>query len=257
MLESRKSDMLDFVYMKNTGLCVVIPVYNEEIDLPVNIPKLLSFLEKKMSSHEWEIVIADNASTDKTPEIAQEFAKDKRIKYLRLEKKGRGRALRKAWNTSGKRILSYMDIDLSSDLSCFLKLVKSIENGADIAIGSRLAKGAKVVGRTPVREIMSRGYSLLFRSLFRTKFKDAQCGFKAIKKNVWDKLEPVIEDKYWFFDTELLIISQKAGFIISEVPIVWRDDPDSTVKVAKTAWGDVKGLYRLFVEMPWKKLKKK
>lgn len=255
MLESRKSDMLDFVYMKNTGLCVVIPVYNEEIDLPLNIPKLLSFLEKKMSSYDWEIIIADNASTDKTPEIAREFTKNKRIKYLRLEQKGRGRAIRKAWNTSDKRILSYMDVDLSSDLSYFLKLIKSLENGADIAIGSRLAEGAKVIGRTLIREIMSRGYSLLFRSLFWTEFKDAQCGFKAIKKDVWDKLEPVIKDRHWFFDTELLIISQKAGFVITEVPIVWRDNPNSTVKVAKTAWGDIKGLCRLFVKMPWKKLK--
>ena len=247
--------MLDFVYMKNSGLCVVIPVYNEEIDLPLNIPKLLLFLEKKMSVYDWEIVIADNASTDKTPKIAQEFAKDKRVKYLRLEKKGRGRALKKAWNNSDKRILSYMDVDFSSDLSYFSKLIESIENGADIAIGSRLAKGARVIGRTPVREIMSRGYSLLFRSIFWTKFKDAQCGFKAIKKDVWDKLEPIIKDTHWFFDTELLIISQKAGYVVSEVPIVWRDDPNSTVKVAKTAWGDIKGLLRLFIERPWRKLK--
>lgn len=255
MLESRKSDMLDFVYMKKIGLCVVVPVYNEEKDLPVNVPRLKSFMEETMSPYDWEIVIADNASTDKTPKIARDFAKDKRIKYLRLEQKGRGRALKKAWSLSKKEILSYMDVDLSSDLSYFLKLIKSIENGADIAIGSRLAKGARVIGRTPIRETMSRGYSFLFRSLFRTKFKDAQCGFKAIKKDVWDKLEPVVKDTRWFFDSELLIVGEKAGFTVYEVPIVWKDDPNSTVKVAKTAWGDIKGLLRLFIERPWKKLK--
>jgi len=255
MLESRKLVMLDFVYMEKTGLCVVVPVYNEEKDLPVNIPKLLSFLEKNMSSYDWEIVIADNASTDKTPEVAKNLARGERIKYLRLEQKGRGRALKKAWSQSKKELLSYMDVDLSSDILYFPKLIKALENGVDIAIGSRLAKGAKVFGRTLIREIMSRGYSFLFRSLFRTKFKDAQCGFKAIKKDVWDKLEAVVCDPHWFFDTELLIIAQKAGFAISEVPIVWTDNPSSTVKVAKTAWGDIKGLCRLLIGMPWKKLK--
>lgn len=255
MLESRKLVMLDFVYMEKTGLCVVVPVYNEEKDLPVNIPKLLSFLEEYMSFYDWEIVIADNASTDKTPEVAKNLSAGERIKYLRIEQKGRGRALKKAWSQSKKELLSYMDVDLSSDISYFPKLIKALEAGADIAIGSRLVKGARVFGRTPTREIMSRGYSFLFRTLFRTKFKDAQCGFKAIKKDVWDKLEPVVYDTHWFFDTELLIIAQKAGFAISETPIVWRDDPSSTVKVAKTAWGDIKGLCRLLIEMPWKKLK--
>lgn len=255
MLESRKLVMLDFVYMEKTGLCVVVPVCNEEKDLPLNIPRLEAFLKEKMSSYDWEIVIADNASTDKTPEIAKNLSAEERIRYLRLEQKGRGRALKKAWSQSKKELLSYMDIDLSSDILYFPKLIKALENGADIAIGSRLAKGAKVFGRTLIREIMSRGYSFLFRSLFRTKFRDAQCGFKAIKKDVWDKLEPVVCDTHWFFDTELLITAQKAGFIVSEIPIVWRDNPNSTVKVAKTAWGDIKGLCRLLTEMPWKKLK--
>ena len=244
--------MLDFVCMKKTGLCVVVPVYNEEKDLPVNIPRLEALLEEKMSSYDWEIIIADNASTDKTPEIAKNLSREERIKYLRLEQKGRGRALKKAWSLSKKEFLSYMDIDLSSDLSYFPRLIKSLETGADIAVGSRLAKGAKVSGRPLVREIMSRGYSLLFRSLFGTKFKDAQCGFKAIKKEVWDKLEPVLKDTHWFFDSELLIVGEKTGFTVFEIPIVWRDDPSSTVKVAKTAWGDIKGLCRLFIKRPWK-----
>lgn len=247
--------MLDFEYMQKTGLCVVIPVYNEQKDLPINVPKVKSFLEEEMSTYDWEIVIADNASTDNTPEVAKDLSKNEKIKYLRLEQKGRGRALKRAWDQSRKGILSYMDVDLSSDLSYFLKLIRSLESGADIAIGSRLAKGAKVHGRTLIREIMSRSYSLLFRSLFRTKFKDAQCGFKAIKKDVWDKIGSVIKDTQWFFDSELLIVAQKAGFVISEIPIVWKDDPNSTVKVAKTAWGDIKGLFRLFIGTPWKKLK--
>src|SRR3972149_6096478 len=188
-------------------LTVVVPVFNEEVDLPKNLPKLASFLARKMPGYDWEIVIADNASSDKTPEIAREIAgNNKRIKYLRLAKKGRGLALKTAWAKSTSELLSYMDIDLSSDLEYFPKLIGALEKNADIAIGSRLAPGAKVHGRTLMREIMSRGYSLLFRTLFWTSFRDAQCGFKAIKKPVAEKILPLINDTGWFFDSELLII---------------------------------------------------
>lgn len=238
-----------------TALTVVVPVFNEEVDLPKNIPTLRAFLKEKMPDYDWEIVVVDNASTDKTPEIGKKLAKDGRIKYLRLEKRGRGRALKHAWERSKSAILSYMDVDLSSDLAYFPKIIKAVETGADIAIGSRLAPGAKVHGRTLIREIMSRGYSFLFRSLFWTSFRDAQCGFKAIKNSVAKKVLRGVEDTGWFFDSELLIIAEKAGFKISELPIVWRDDPGSTVKVAKTAWGDIEGLLRLLITRPWKRIK--
>lgn len=247
--------MLDFKRMTKT-LTIVVPVYNEEKDLPKNLPKLTSFLAEKMAKYDWEIVIADNASTDATPEIGRDLAKnDKRVKYLRLTQKGRGLALKTAWVKSKSDYLTYMDIDLSSDLAFFPKLISALEVGADIAIGSRLSPGAKVYGRTLMREVMSRGYSLLFRVLFLTSFRDAQCGFKAIKKSAATRVLKLIQDNGWFFDSELLIIAEKAGMKITEVPIVWRDDPASTVKVAKTAWGDIKGLFRLWTQKPWKKLK--
>jgi len=240
--------------MKEKTLDVVVPVYNEEDDLPVNIPRLKAFLEQKMSKYDWEIVIVDNASTDQTPRIGEALSREGNIKYLQLDQKGRGNALKKAWDTSKANYLAYMDIDLSSDITYFPRLIGSLEAGSDIAIGSRLASGARVYGRPFVREMMSRGYSLLFRTLFRTSFKDAQCGFKAVKKVVWAKLSPLVKDKDWFFDSEVLIIADKAGFKITEIPIEWRDDPRSTVKVAKTAFGDIKGLFGLFREKPWKKL---
>lgn len=241
--------------MQKKSITVVVPVYNEEKDLPLNIPKLFSFLERNMLSHDWEIVIADNASTDKTSEIGKRLAKKSGIKYLRLAQKGRGRALKTAWNASKSDILAYMDVDLSSDLSFFPRLIGALEAGADIAIGSRLVAGSKVYGRPLLREIMSRGYSLLFRIVFLTSFSDAQCGFKAVKKEVWDRISSAVTDTGWFFDSELLIIADKAGFEITEIPVTWRDDPASTVKVAKTAWGDIKGLARLFFTRPWKKLR--
>lgn len=238
-------------------LSVCIPVFNEEIDLPKNLPKLMSFLAEKMGNYTWEVIIIDNASTDDTANIGKNFAKkNPRIKYLRLVKKGRGRALKLAWSKSKSDLLAYMDIDLSSDLDSFPKLISSLEGGADIAIGSRLAPGAKVYGRTFTRELMSRGYSLLFRTLFWTSFRDAQCGFKAIRRSTAEILLDVVKDNGWFFDSELLIIAEKAGMKIKEVPIIWRDDPASTVKVAKTAWGDINGLFRLMSEKPWKAIRK-
>jgi len=239
------------------SITIVIPVYNEELDIPKNVPKLRDFMAEKMQSYDWKIVIADNASTDKTREVSKKLTRHKNIDYVRLEEKGRGRALKSVWEKSNTYFLAYMDVDLSSDISYFPKLIESLESGASLAIGSRLAPGAKVYGRTPFREIMSRGYSFLFRSLFWTSFRDAQCGFKAIRKSAANKILPLVKDNGWFFDSELLIIADKAGFNIEEVPILWRDDPASTVKVAKTAWGDIEGLLRIFIKRPWRKLKRK
>ena len=91
-------------------------------------------------------------------------------------------ALRTAWLESKADVVSYMDVDLSSNLEFFPALLSAIENNSDIAIGSRLARGSNVVGRTLLREIMSRGYNLLIKAFFSVSFKDAQCGFKAVKK---------------------------------------------------------------------------
>lgn len=241
--------------MSKKKLLVAIPVYNEEKDLPKNIPLLNSYLASSLDDLDWEIVIVDNASTDQTPEIGRKLAAESGVSYVRLPEKGRGGALSYVWERSGADYLSYMDVDLSSDFEYFPKLIEQLKTGADVAIGSRLAKGATVYGRPFLREIMSRGYSFLFRVLFATSFLDAQCGFKAIKNSVAKKVLPLVSDREWFFDSELLIICDKAGYKIAEVPITWRDDPASTVKVAKTAWGDIKGLVRLFMTRPWERVK--
>lgn len=244
--------------MLKQKLEIVIPVYNEEIDLPKNIPILHAFLKKEMSQYDWKILIADNGpSKDKTPQVSKKLENEYReVLYINIPKPGRGGALKEVWLNSKANYLSYMDVDLSSDLKFFPSLIKALEGGNDIAIGSRLAVGSKVHGRTVTREIMSRGYNLLMKIFFWVKFHDAQCGFKAITNDAAKKILPVIEDKGWFFDSEVLIIGEKAGFKIAEVPIIWHDDPASTVKVAKTAWGDIKGLVRLLRNTPWKRIKK-
>ena len=149
-----------------------------------------------------------------------------------------------------------MDVDLSSNLEFFPALLSAIENNSDVAIGSRLARGSNVVGRTLLREIMSRGYNLLIKVFFSVSFRDAQCGFKAVKKNVFKILEPLIENDNWFFDSEMLILAEKSGYKVAEIPISWHDDPSSTVKVARTASEDFEGLLRLWRSKPWLKLKK-
>lgn len=244
---------------KKATLSVVIPVYNEEEDLPRNIPVLHEFLTQNFSGYSWEIVIADNGpSRDRTAIVGKELSKRLgNLHYVLVPRPGRGGALKEIWLASKADILCYMDIDLSSDLTYLPKLIQSLEKGADIAIGSRLKKGGKVYGRTFAREIMSRGYNMMIKFMFWTSFADAQCGFKAVRKGVAQKILPFIKDTAWFFDSELLIVGEKSGFKIAEIPIVWKDDPKSTVKVAKTAWGDIKGLMRLFVTRPWRKLKNK
>ncbi|MGC8787469.1 MAG: dolichyl-phosphate beta-glucosyltransferase [Anaerolineae bacterium] len=225
---------------------VVIPVYNEEKDLERSIHTLRQFLHEHVD-YDWRIVIADNASKDRTLEIAQELSQryPGEVTYIHLDQKGRGRALRKAWTESDADILSYMDVDLSTDLSAFPPLINSlIDSEYDVAIGSRLKKGAQVQ-RGLKREIISRIYNLMIKVMFFNKFSDAQCGFKAVTRRAVREIVPLIKDQAWFFDSELLLLAERLGYKIYEVPVKWRDDPDSRVNIVNTAWEDIKGLFRV------------
>ena len=226
---------------------VVIPVLNEERALPVCVDTLLQFLANS-SPYPFRIVVADNGSTDRTPEIAESLSQENwpRVAWSRLEIRGRGRALRKAWLESDADILTYMDVDLSTDLAAFPPLVRAIgEEGFDLAVGSRLMKGASVSKRTLKREITSRSYNTIIKAAFFTRFSDAQCGFKAISSSAAQALIPKVQDQGWFFDSELLILAEKGGYRIKDIPVRWVDDPDTRVRVVKTAVDDLKGLYRL------------
>ncbi len=227
---------------------VVVPVYNEEKALPESISALCDYLTAYFP-YQWSVVIADNASSDTTPIVARELAaRYPRVSVLRLEEKGRGRALKAAWSASGADIVAYMDVDLSTNLWSFLPLVAPLATGhSDVAIGSRLLKGATVT-RQWRRELISRCYNLLIKALFRNRFSDAQCGFKALKRSAALELLPHVEDDEWFFDTELLLLAEQRGYRISEVPVDWIEDLDTRVDVASTALEDVKGLLRVRVE---------
>ncbi|NED17515.1 glycosyltransferase family 2 protein, partial [Streptomyces sp. SID9913] len=226
-------------------LDVVVPVHNEEDDLEPCVRRLHTHLTETFP-YAFRITVADNASTDRTPVIAARLAHElPGTDWIRLAAKGRGRALHAAWTRSRAPVLAYLDVDLSTDLAALLPLVAPLISGhSDVAIGTRLARGSRVV-RGPKREIISRCYNHLLRGTLAVGFTDAQCGFKAVRRDVAEHLLPLVEDREWFFDTELLVLAERAGLRIHEVPVDWVDDPDSRVDILSTALADLRGMARL------------
>jgi len=229
---------------------IVIPVHNEERGLRVSVLRLHAYLTQQFPFSA-RITIADNASTDSTPAVAAELAEElPDVRVLRLNEKGRGRALAAAWLTSDARVVSYMDVDLSTDLSALLPLVAPVISGhSQVSIGSRLVTGSRVT-RGPKREVISRVYNILLRLVLRVRFKDAQCGFKALRADVARSLLPDVVNRNWFFDTELLVRAERAGLRIHELPVDWLDDPDSRVDIVATAIEDLRGVWRLATGRP-------
>jgi putative flippase GtrA len=224
---------------------IVIPVRNEEYDLASSVRRVHAFLRDQFPVST-RITIADNGSTDGTWAQALALqAELSAVRAVRLERPGRGGALRAVWSASDADVYAYMDVDLSTGLNALFPLLAPLLSGhSDVAIGTRLARGARVV-RGPRREVISRCYNLLLRVTLGTGFSDAQCGFKAIRAGAARELLPLTTDDGWFFDTELLVLAERAGLRIHEVPVDWIDDPDSRVKVLSTALGDIRGIIRL------------
>jgi hypothetical protein len=233
------------VAAKPAAVDVVIPVLNEAHVLERSIRTVREFL-KQHPDYVWRIVIVDNGSTDGTDKVAKHLTVQfDDVEFLQLVQKGRGRALRYAWMQSKADVVSYMDVDLSTDLAHLPKLVSAIvEEGYDVAIGSRLAKGSQT-RRSLKRELISRTYNIFLQAILFTRFSDAQCGFKAASSQAVDSIVPQIEDQSWFFDTEFLVLAEKQGYRIKDIPVVWNEDDDSRVKIVRTAWDDIKGVLRL------------
>ena len=226
-------------------LDVVVPVYNEQDDLENSVRRLRAYLAAVLP-FSFRITIADNASTDRTPLIAGRLAVElPEVTAVYLAQKGRGRALKSAWLNSDATVLAYMDVDLSTDLAAFLPLVAPLISGhSDLAIGSRLKRGSRVV-RGLKREFISRSYNLILRATLGAKFSDAQCGFKAIRADAAHQLLPLVQDTGWFFDTELLVLAEKASLRTHEVAVDWVDDPNSKVDIVATAKADLQGIARM------------
>jgi glycosyltransferase involved in cell wall biosynthesis len=226
---------------------IVVPVRNEERELVPNVRRLVAYLRDGFPFTA-RITIADNASTDATWALACELADayPGLVRAVRLELPGRGRALRTVWSASDADVVAYMDVDLSTDLAALLPLVAPLLAGeAEVGIGSRLAPGARVT-RGLKRSFLSRGYNLLLRATLEVGFSDAQCGFKALHGAAARSLLPSVADNGWFFDTELLVLAERAGLRIREVPVAWVDSPDSRVRILPTILGDLRGVGRLW-----------
>jgi putative flippase GtrA len=230
---------------RTVDLDVVVPVHNEQSDLGPSVERLHAYLLAHLPMS-FRITIADNASTDATWAIARELEQRlPGVRAVHLDQKGRGRALHQVWGASDATVLAYMDVDLSTDLAALLPLVAPLLSGhSDLAIGTRLARTSRVV-RGPKRELISRCYNLILRTTLATRFSDAQCGFKAIRSDRAAVLLPLVEDTSWFFDTELLVLAERSGMRIHEVPVDWVDDPDSRVDIVATAKEDLRGIARL------------
>ncbi len=229
---------------------IVVPVYNEAALLAEHITELRRFLDESFPFRAL-VTVVDNASTDDTARVAADLARALRgVAVMQLPRKGRGYALRAAWSTSQAPVVAYMDVDLSTSLPALLPLVAPLLSGhRDVMIGSRLARGARVV-RGPKRELISRAYNLVLKLTLRGRFSDAQCGFKALRREAADRVLPLVEDNEWFFDTELLVTAERLGLRIGEVPVDWVDDPDSRVDIVATAADDLRGVWRLLVRRP-------
>jgi glycosyltransferase involved in cell wall biosynthesis len=223
---------------------IVIPVYNEETDLRPSVCKLVEFV-RRVTTFTATITIADNASTDGTLAIARQLEREyPEVRAIHIPRQGRGGALRDVWSASGADVVAYMDVDLSTNLKFFPILIEGIAIGYDVAIGSRRLQASQTQ-RSFRREVLSRAYNTLVRMMFLNRFSDAQCGFKAVRREVALDLLPHIENTSWFFDTELLLLAEQLGYRIFEVPVEWTEDLDSRVSILATAIEDVRGLLRL------------
>jgi glycosyltransferase involved in cell wall biosynthesis len=229
---------------------IVIPVLNEAHVLERSVETVRGFLRDHMP-YAWRVVIIDNGSTDGTEDIGRRLADLPDVAFMHLDARGRGRALRHAWTNSAADVVCYTDVDLSTELEALPKIINAIlKEGYDVATGSRLLRGSTTT-RSSTREVVSRTYNLLIKAVLWTSFSDAQCGFKAVSRWAVNEIIPQIKDESWFFDTELLVLAEKQGCRIKDIPVRWTEDDDSRVKIVKAAWEDIKGVLRLRWGLWW------
>lgn len=224
---------------------VVIPVLNEAHVLEKSVETVIAYLCSHVAC-QWQVVIVDNGSTDGTQNVARRLCeREPRVRFIHLLQRGRGRALRQAWLQSKADVVCYMDVDLSTRLDHLPALIEAVAGGEyDVATGSRLMGDSRTT-RSVKRELISRIYNVFLKAILATRFSDAQCGFKAVSRRAVEAIVPQIEDQSWFFDTELLVLAEKQGYRIKDIPVVWIEDDDSRVKIFQTGWEDIKGIFRL------------
>ena len=224
---------------------LIVPTLNEVHVLRASIERIRQYMQDEFP-YPARVVVADNGSTDGTGDLAEQLAQEyEDVGVVRLNARGRGRALRQAWSETEAEIVAYTDVDISTELPALERLCRAIwEDGYDMAVGSRLMRESQTT-RGFKREAISRIYNLLIKVVLWTSFSDAQCGCKAVSRRVVKDLMPLVQDEEWFFDTELLVRGEKGGYRIKDIPVTWVDDDDSRVKIVSTAWKDIQGVFRL------------
>jgi len=203
---------------------IALPVLNEEQVLRPTVESVLRAAASGLSGQETIVVIADNGSTDRTEAIGRELASaHPEVRYLRLDKRGKGLAIRSAWASEGGDVYAFMDADLATDLAALPELVRLAAEGGGLAIGNRFHRESSV-RRSLFRGFLSGCYRAFIRGLLGTRAGDLPCGFKAASAEVVRRVLPEVRDNGWFFDTELVVRAERAGFAVKDLPVVWRDD---------------------------------
>ncbi len=235
---------------RDTLVNIVIPVYNEELRLATSMPILLQHLQTGSFPYSYVITIVDNGSTDSTVSIAEGFAaQNSKVRIISMKEKGKGCAVRRGWSEPAD-IHAFMDVDLSTDLSHFGPLIDAVAiDDFDVAIGNRLGAASRVESRRFTRALFSRGFNLLVRIFFGSTVPDHQCGFKAIKREAFMHIAPNMQEAGFFFDTELVVLAQRAGHSIRSIEVVWRDDKLSKVSTIKTSLEMFAAMYAFWMRL--------
>lgn len=217
--------------MLSSSVTVVIPVYNDVSALKRAVFETIRIMET--ITPDFEVIIAEDASTDGSAEFAAEIAQsDRRVRHLHRDTRmGRGSALTTAAMAARGDIFCYFDVDMATDMAYLHPLLSAIETGYDVATGSRLLPDSSIT-RSPGRELKSQGYNILVRLILRSRLRDHQCGFKAFNTRSLRAILGEIRDTHWFWDTEILIRSQKRGMRVTEIPVLWNEGEGTTVKTS-------------------------
>lgn len=229
---------------------VIFPAYNEANKIEVAVERTIGILNKNKINASYEIIIAEDGSTDGTDKIAKNLAeKFEAVKHIHSDVRlGRGGALKNAFKNASGEIMVYMDVDLATDIEQLDELIGSIREGYDFATGSRMLQESKTK-RTWKRSIASKGYNFLIRTLLRSKIKDHQCGFKSFKREPLFDLLDEIKDQHWFWDTELLVRAQRKSYRIKEFPVNWAHTGATKVDLIKDVIGMGSQAFRLWWEL--------
>lgn len=234
--------------MSTPKISVILPVHNEARRLEKAISKIINKIERVDPNYQF--IIAEDGSIDGTDKLASTLAKESpRIDFLHgATRLGRGRALTRAMHLVRGDIAIYMDTDLATDLEAIGKAVSLIQQGADIAIGSRYLKDSRIK-RSFLRNALSRVFNAFVISILKSPFSDHQIGFKAFRLHSVLPLLDQIHANSWFWDTELLVKANRLGCKIIEFPVIWNESGESKVKIITDSILMLVEIFRLWREL--------